>query len=138
MRAVEKLCTLPGAPTVLVAHHTRKGAGKEGALEADDIRGASGLVNRARWAATLQKQPSPWDGIRVTSLQIVKANYSAEMPALLYLHPATLPNQPTVLAGGAIREMMTGEMTTLRTRQESTKRSKKTEEDISKSVSRAG
>lgn len=139
MRAVEQLCTLPGSPTVLLAHHTRKGAGKDGAPEADDIRGASGLVNRARWAATLQKQASPWDGIRVTSLQVVKANYSAEVPPLMYLHPATLPGRPTVLAGGAIREAMVGEIVTLRTKQESdSKRSKKAEDGVAKSVSRVG
>lgn len=139
MRAVEHLCTLPGEPTVLVAHHTRKGAGKDGAPEADDIRGASGLVNRARWAATLQKQPSPWDGVRVTSLQIVKANYSAEVSPLVYLHPTSLPGQPSVGAGGAIREAMTAEVSVMQTRQESSaKRSKKSEEDVAKSVSRVG
>lgn len=107
MRAIEQLCSLPGEPAVLVAHHTRKGAGKEGPVEADDIRGAGGLVNRARWAATLQKLPSPWEGVRVTSLQVVKANYSAEVPPLTYLHPhQTDAGNP---AYGAIREAYTNE-----------------------------
>lgn len=97
MRAIEKLCELPGNPAVLVTHHTRKGAGKEGSAEADDIRGASGLVNRARWAATLSRLPSSerWPGSRFTCLQVVKSNYAPDVDPLVYVHAAQ--------AHGAIR-----------------------------------
>ena len=97
MRAIERLCELPGNPAVLVTHHTRKGAGKEGAAEADDIRGASGLVNRARWAATLSRLPPSdrWPGSRFTCLQVVKSNYAPDVDPLVYVHPAQ--------AHGAIR-----------------------------------
>ncbi|HEU4403716.1 MAG TPA: AAA family ATPase [Polyangiaceae bacterium] len=79
-------------PAVLVAHHTAKVARREGDASGNAIRGASGLVDGARWAATLESLPEPdvgpdgpggrrlgFSGAR---LALVKSNYSATAPPL--------------------------------------------------------
>lgn len=48
---VERLTKLPGSPTVLLAHHTRKGSGNDGK---DAARGSSALTDGARWVAQLK------------------------------------------------------------------------------------
>lgn len=91
MRAIERFTALPGSPAVLVAHHTRKQNATErrkgDTLDLDDIRGASGLVNRARWAAILSSVASPWEGVRVSRMEVVKANYCPPLPPVLLCHP---------------------------------------------------
>ncbi len=44
-----------GKPLVLAAHHTRKGRDNDAEWSADSIRGASGLVDGARWAARMKR-----------------------------------------------------------------------------------
>jgi hypothetical protein len=92
MREVERLCGLPGGPTVLVAHHIKKAdrdrkADPWGPPEADDIRGSSGIVNRARWAAVLEGLHLPDDGRRFLRMSVVKGNYSPAGPPLFYTQP---------------------------------------------------
>ena len=52
---VERLTKLPGSPTVLLAHHTRKGGGNDsGNSDKDAARGSSALTDGARWVAQLK------------------------------------------------------------------------------------
>lgn len=85
--AVESLVTVRGKPTVLLTHHTNKAArAGDGAGDATDARGASGLTDGVRWVASLKlprlddkdrdkKKPPP-----KPRLALVKSNYSP--PAL--------------------------------------------------------
>jgi hypothetical protein len=106
MREIEKLCELPGGPAVLVAHHVKKGdrseRGKSVEPDQDDIRGASGIVNRVRWAAILEKAGDR-DAMRFLRLTVVKGNYAPLREGLLYVQPDVLPGRPHVSARGAIR-----------------------------------
>jgi hypothetical protein len=63
---IERFKELPGRPTILVAHHSAKGPG------AAASRGASAIVNGARWCAHLE--PDEGDTVR---LEVVKSNYTA-------------------------------------------------------------
>lgn len=123
MREIEKLCSLPGGPLVLVAHHTKKPGNKADAIDSDDIRGSSGIVNRARWAGILEGIPVPEgaeakaSGRRFLRLSIVKGNYSPAGPPLVYVQPPLLPTwkdgrqQP---ARGAIRAIDPDELQIIR------------------------
>lgn len=103
MREIEKLCELPGAPSVLVAHHVKKadrserGRGLE--PDQDDIRGASGIVNRVRWAAVLEKVVIPEEkqgragALRFGKVAVVKGNYAPLGETLLYVQPPALPSE---------------------------------------------
>tara|TARA_Y100001954_G_scaffold4787_1_gene5214 strand:- start:56712 stop:57995 length:1284 start_codon:yes stop_codon:yes gene_type:complete len=83
VKALEVIRKKTGA-SVIVAHHARKGGTGD---TADDIRGASALVDAARWAATLAHLPEKkarkdygFDEVERKSLirfRVVKANYSA-------------------------------------------------------------
>ncbi len=53
VQALETLSALPGRPAVIVAHHTNKAATREGKSDQTSARGASALVDGARWLATL-------------------------------------------------------------------------------------
>lgn len=64
--AIERFKELPGRPAVLVAHHSAKGPG------AAASRGATAIVNGARWCAHLE--PGEGDEVR---LEVVKSNYTA-------------------------------------------------------------
>lgn len=80
---IEQLVSLPGSPAVLVAHHTSKAArGGATAGTASAARGASGLTDGVRWAATLEdiEKPKGEKGERQLYLSLVKHNYNA--PAL--------------------------------------------------------
>lgn len=83
VQVLERFTHLPGNPTVIVAHHTRKG-GKDddGSKGVDDVRGASGLKDGARFVAVLEdvervdeKQP------RLARFRVVKNNYGTWPPA---------------------------------------------------------
>jgi len=101
MREIEKLCELPGGPTVLVAHHVKKAdrsdRGKDVEPDQDDIRGASGIVNRVRWAAVLEKVAVPEEkqeragALRFGKITVVKGNYAPLGEPLLYVQPPALP-----------------------------------------------
>lgn len=73
---IEQLTRLPGNPTVLLAHHTRKGTGK-GNGGKDAARGASALTDGARWVAQLTQltddDENPTGTIELT---INKSNYT--------------------------------------------------------------
>jgi RecA-family ATPase len=104
IQALERLTQLPGKPAVLVAHHERKGGGDG----ADAVRGASALVDGARWVGRLTVVQAPdkerrgevgpyrpvVDGAAASMvrLEVAKTNYTGPMePRLL------------TVAGGGIR-----------------------------------
>ncbi len=100
--ALEALCKLPGSPTVVIAHHVRKGKGDT--VQAGDVRGASGIVDAARFVATLGDLRSENGASVGAVLATVKSNYAAR-------------GAPVYLArdeGGALREMTPDELSTLR------------------------
>jgi RecA-family ATPase len=83
VECVESLVKLKGRPTVLVAHHTSKGARgaaeRENAIDAaingtdlfsTDARGASGLVDGFRWVASLANIDKD-----TALFQVTKSNY---------------------------------------------------------------
>lgn len=87
IQLAEQLTEAPGSPTVLLAHHTRKGSpsGKDWA------RGSSALTDGARWVASLQPYPTPdgeadnaeYNGLLALSLD--KSNYTRRLPELIPL-----------------------------------------------------
>lgn len=91
IREIERLTELPGEPAVLLTHHTRKGTtDKRGAYmpDVDDIRGASGLVNRVRWAMKGHPEgETKGADARITRWDVVKYNYGPPMPAIMVAHP---------------------------------------------------
>ena len=107
--ALEALTGLDGRPAVVVAHHERKGGG-EGA---DAVRGASALVDGARWVARLSlvkvggRRWRSSEGRRAVWLEVVKSNYAPPLedgPRLLMLDRDT----------GAPRVARLAELTELR------------------------
>lgn len=106
IREIERLTELPGAPAVLLTHHTRKlktdDKGKEKPMDVDDIRGASGLVNRVRWAMMGRpKGETAGGGARITEWSVVKFNYGPPMPDMLVAQAR--------YASGAVRVALPGE-----------------------------
>jgi RecA-family ATPase len=106
IQALERLTRLPGRPAVLMAHHERKGGG-EGA---EAVRGASAIVDGARWVARLSpvktrpgnKRWATKNGDLCVSFEVVKTNYGPPLD-----EPRTL-----VLDGrrhGALRVAFKGE-----------------------------
>lgn len=78
MEVLELLTKLPGAPAVLVTHHTRKrGKDDNGADPVELIRGSSAIKDAARWAVMLDADPEDEDGRRRAVLRIVKSNYTS-------------------------------------------------------------
>jgi hypothetical protein len=75
IECVESYTTAPGAPTVLLTHHTTKLSRREGDGAATAARGASALVDGARWVATLT--PAKLGEADIARLEVVKSNYSA-------------------------------------------------------------
>lgn len=71
VQAVETLVSAPGSPAVLVAHHSSKSSAASGAA---NVRGASGIVDGFRWAATMDKiDAGDVTGVR---LHLAKTNYT--------------------------------------------------------------
>ncbi len=99
VQVVERFTTLPGAPTVVLAHHVAKYARNGGALQdaAAGVRGSSALVDGARWVANLEPVIRKKDGTRLARharLLVSKSNYAA------------FPEEPLVLTrvvGGGLR-----------------------------------
>lgn len=94
VQTLEALTTLPGNPTVLVAHHTtksgradtKKGSRSEGTVA---IRGAGALTDGVRWAATLADE----DRNGMVTLRVVKSNYSERgAPVVLERRGGSLRN----------------------------------------------
>lgn len=67
---LETFAEAPGAPAVLTLHHTRKGA--DGGAEG--IRGASGLHDGVRWAATMTRLPWQPGGPEIVRFHHAKSN----------------------------------------------------------------
>ena len=82
VQLLEQLTTLPGAPAVVVAHHTNKGALRDDPAQRNQgiVRGHSALVDGARWVGYLERITG-----RARSrsrLSVVKSNYGPTPPAL--------------------------------------------------------
>lgn len=75
MTVLEELTKLPGDPTVLVAHHTKK-RGKDDAVAdlVELIRGSSAIKDAARWAVMLEADAPDESGKGRAVLRIVKSN----------------------------------------------------------------
>lgn len=84
IQVLESLVNLPGKPAVVVAHHTKKPGMKGERKDAGDIRGASALVDGARWAAMLERLPEV-PGLERGHLRLsfVKGNYGPDLPERL-------------------------------------------------------
>lgn len=79
-----------GSPTVLISHHFRKSAAgsSNDAETADPIRGASGLVDGVRWAATLEAKRKRKGAPDLLTLRVVKTNYAAAPDPVTLCRPA--------------------------------------------------
>ena len=93
MTVLEELTTLPGGPSVLVAHHTRKGADKDDD-QADLVRGSSAIRDSARWVGMLR---NVGNGLK---LEIVKSNYTRQDQALELSTKAGIVTSGCVTANG--------------------------------------
>lgn len=80
VECVETFTTAPGAPTVLLTHHTTKLSRREADGAATAARGASALVDGARWVATMT--PAKLGESDIARLEVVKSNYSALGPPI--------------------------------------------------------
>ena len=94
MTVLEELTTLPGGPSVLVAHHTRKGADKDDD-QADLVRGSSAIRDSARWVGMLRNVVLS-DGNNGLKLEIVKSNYTRQDQAL------ELSTDAGIVTGGCV------------------------------------
>ena len=115
---LELLTQLPGAPAVLVSHHSNKGmlrGGKEGqASDQTAARGASALVDGARWVANLERVPKgedKEDDPKRVRLRVVKTNYGPPVEPLTlareahgYLSPESSPEREATQRGPAVPE----------------------------------
>jgi RecA-family ATPase len=85
IQALERLTRLRDRPAVLMAHHERKGGGDG----ADAVRGASAIVDGARWVARLspvttrpgKKRWATKNGDRCVTFEVVKTNYGPPLDA---------------------------------------------------------
>ncbi len=77
-----------GAPAVIVAHHVRKRGREDDQESSDPIRGASALVDGARWAATLDPLPRLDGAPELVRLRVVKSNYAPTPEPLVLCRPA--------------------------------------------------
>lgn len=79
VQAIEGLVSVPGNPTVLVAHHTTKSSRKgEDPTDSTSVRGSSALTDGVRWVATLVPEKSsglPGDKPARVFLELTKSNY---------------------------------------------------------------
>ena len=93
VQALEALTKLPGEPSVMVAHHERKGSAKDATAGQEAVRGASAIVDAGRWVTRLvavEVGGELWEssgGHRGVLLKVVKSNYSLRprKPRLLML-----------------------------------------------------
>jgi RecA-family ATPase len=90
VQLLETFTKAPGTPTVLVAHHTTKGARREGTADDTAARGASALSDGVRWHAHMTAKPHP-EGVhgvgvpRMAELRVVKTNYGLPLDETLWL-----------------------------------------------------
>jgi RecA-family ATPase len=84
VQILEKLQHLPGSPTVLAAHHTRKKSGSDGPeINTDDMRGSSGLRDGARFVAVLEEQKVFAGVPNLVRFAVRKNNYGARPEFML-------------------------------------------------------
>lgn len=82
VQLLEQFTTLPGEPAVVVAHHTNKGALRDGGdRNAAVVRGHSALVDGVRWVGFLERLTGRKRASR-SRLAVVKSNYGPTPPAL--------------------------------------------------------
>ena len=121
--ALEALTGLEGRPAVVVAHHERKGGGED----AEAVRGASALVDGARWVARLSavkvggrrgasglvvggRRWRSRAGHRAVWFEVVKSNYAPPLEdgrRLLMLDRNT--GAPRVARAGELKELREAE-----------------------------
>jgi len=80
VQALETLTQLPGRPAVLCAHHTTKNSRRDGRNDQTTVRGASALVDGARWVASLTNVADTTEHARFA---IHKSNYAGRPEPLL-------------------------------------------------------
>lgn len=75
---LERFAKLPGAPAVLVAHHTSQGARSSGDDSAVAARGVTGLTDGVRWAMAMTPVDTTGLGLGFGVVELVnnKSNYS--------------------------------------------------------------
>lgn len=81
VEAFESLTKAKGRPAVILAHHTNKTSRREGERDATAARGATALVDGARWVASLTNVS--FGPVRGVELELVKSNYTGEIPRML-------------------------------------------------------
>ncbi len=88
--ALERLTKLPGNPTVICVHHTRKSGSKDH-VAVDSVRGHSALKDAARWVAVINSADGDEQTLEYNpnvppkfTLRVVKSNYTATGPTLHY------------------------------------------------------
>jgi regulatory protein RepA len=74
---LETLTKAPGNPTVIAAHHERKGMG--GTSDASSVRGSSALVDGPRWVANLRRRKDS----DLLELAVTKANNTVPPPPIV-------------------------------------------------------
>ena len=104
VQVLEKLTHLPGKPTVIVAHHTRKQGNSDinDKQSADDMRGASGLRDGARFVSMLEDLDRFDNAPRLVRFHVVKNNYGT--------HPNPVLLTRDEDGGGALRRARTSEI----------------------------
>lgn len=85
VQVLERFTKLPGNPAVMVAHHTRKlGSTEDTNTDADDMRGASGLKDGARWVGVLENVAVQDERlVRIARFKVGKSNYGVFPGSLL-------------------------------------------------------
>lgn len=87
IQCLEAITQTAGAPSVLMAHHTNKGASAPDAESSQaDARGSSALVDGVRWVANLRAGKETAAGYRIT-LTVTKTNYGPKGPPVELLRP---------------------------------------------------
>ena len=82
MQVLTRFTRLPGGPVVLMAHHERKPGKEEGeaAASSASVRGASAIVDNARWVARLRSErggvPYGVEALGLARLRVTKSNYA--------------------------------------------------------------
>jgi len=85
VQVLERLAGAPGAPTVLVAHHTSQDARKAASTEATSARGSTALSDSVRWQAGLVSRPG-YDGAPdLVDFAMQKNNYAPPWPGFTLL-----------------------------------------------------
>ena len=111
-----------GKPLVLAAHHTRKAKDGDGDWAADAIRGASGLVDGARWAARMRRIEStvlPRGIHGLVEVRCVKSNVGS------WPEPIKLAR----VEGGALRALQPAELKMLESNEKPNTSASKTPKD---------